>query len=1022
MGIRRRRKKLTTLMSRLDQRVRSVELRPISLLTDAQIAAAVETGDISDASESFVGDSAPNQFYKIQDAYVYAKELTSVSSDRVEIYMEADLNLYKGDRIEVSGLNGTSALAFDASGDEFIVQHTDVPPWTDRATWKHDPEEDQLPGVSITNTYSFNPDSIAPKTWNDEKERLQTRRKLDSYEVTGTTVTLNMNASHRFKVGDIIYVDIYEENSTVFGLDGLFRVSAVTSNTITYELDAGPLNPITETVPEEDVYVFPVARKWCAVGSTWTDSSDDGTVYYWDGIRWASWSTETLAPDDNDPPMPPTDLVVESSLNVVDGEYSSATVSVEWTAPTQTVAEEPLDDLAGYYIRWKKSSASEYQKSIYVKPDETSYKDDGSSYKWSVGGTYNFQVWAVDSGGNESAILSGSHTLPAATTIPLTSLKPSDPISYLHLGTVAITWDGEMSDGSAAPANLSVVEFHRSLSSDFTASSSTLVGTAVALPNTKLVFSDQTIGSTYYYRLRLRGITPGSFSLQSDQIAVSTVALVDAQKIADIIKGANITPGTIVAGDNIIGFTVTGNLIQGNVIHANVLEANSITALQIDTGSITADIVSSGFLTTRGYSVVGDQPQYTGAGITIDNSIGLVAYNSGGSPTFSIQQSTGIVTIGTHTAATLDALSATATAAQTTAGNAYDKANAASNAASDASNTASGASSLASDAQNNIDNVKSNVYYPGTTQINGGSIRTETIVADALAADVISAYLISSSREIKLASTLTTVWPRISINKDRIAAFNSSGTATFRLYANGDFYADDIFIDSASVSGSVTGGRIRTASSGKRVELDGPNNQVSIYNTSGGLAGSLEGGASYVELNSALGGQLSVGTGVSMGNATIDSLSAYSDGVILRVADTTTAAANLRRPSSSTNLAVFTSDSRVKDQVTSISSGLSVVANLNPVTFKSLVDTTDKTFSGFIAQEIQTLFPSETYTIVTEEEGMVPKVDGADPDDYAKNPLLSLNSIELLPYLTKAIQELAAKVDELQAKIDAAGI
>jgi hypothetical protein len=220
----------------------------------------------------------------------------------------------------------------------------------------------------------------------------------------------------------------------------------------------------------------------------------------------------------------------------------------------------------------------------------------------------------------------------------------------------------------------------------------------------------------------------------------------------------------------------------------------------------------------------------------------------------------------------------------------------------------------------------------------------------------------------------------------------------------------------------VTGGRIRTSSSGRRVELDGANSRLNIYNTSGTVAAYILGGTSFGEFTGVNGGSMSVGTGVSLGNTTSDSLSAYGDGVILRVADTTTAAANLRRPSSSTNLAVFTSDARVKHDITNLTDGLNVVCSLNPVTFKSLVDSTDKTFSGFIAQEVQAILPSETYTIVSEEEGTIPKVEGADPDDYRENPLLSLNSIELLPYLTKAIQQLSAKVDELEAKIAEAGI
>ena len=122
MGIRRRRRKLTTLMSRLDQRVRSVELKPFNLLTASQVAAAVQAGEAAAIPEVLVNGTAPYEWTKIQDAYYYPAKLTGNAQDRVEIYLEADLDSLDVDgRLAVSGIHGTNNFDIDVDGDNFTV-------------------------------------------------------------------------------------------------------------------------------------------------------------------------------------------------------------------------------------------------------------------------------------------------------------------------------------------------------------------------------------------------------------------------------------------------------------------------------------------------------------------------------------------------------------------------------------------------------------------------------------------------------------------------------------------------------------------------------------------------------------------------------------------------------------------------------------------------------------------------------------------------------------------------------------
>jgi hypothetical protein len=96
------------------------------------------------------------------------------------------------------------------------------------------------------------------------------------------------------------------------------------------------------------------------------------------------------------------------------------------------------------------------------------------------------------------------------------------------------------------------------------------------------------------------------------------------------------------------------------------------------------------------------------------------------------------------------------------------------------------------------------------------------------------------------------------------------------------------------------------------------------------------------------------------------------------------------------NLTVWsiTSDIRIKKNIVSLESGLSVIKALRPVEFDYIEN--DKHDIGFIAQEYQTVLPEQ---VNEKDDGM-----------------LSLNQ-NLVPYLVKAIQELSAEIQSLKAKL-----
>jgi hypothetical protein len=97
------------------------------------------------------------------------------------------------------------------------------------------------------------------------------------------------------------------------------------------------------------------------------------------------------------------------------------------------------------------------------------------------------------------------------------------------------------------------------------------------------------------------------------------------------------------------------------------------------------------------------------------------------------------------------------------------------------------------------------------------------------------------------------------------------------------------------------------------------------------------------------------------------------------------------------------SDARLKEDIAEIGSTLDKVMQLSPVSFKykSSYSSDQSTQTGFIAQDLQKVFEGENYL-----QGLV-----ASGPTY-----LNVAYQNLIPILTKAIQELKQEIDALKAK------
>jgi hypothetical protein len=102
------------------------------------------------------------------------------------------------------------------------------------------------------------------------------------------------------------------------------------------------------------------------------------------------------------------------------------------------------------------------------------------------------------------------------------------------------------------------------------------------------------------------------------------------------------------------------------------------------------------------------------------------------------------------------------------------------------------------------------------------------------------------------------------------------------------------------------------------------------------------------------------------------------------------------------------SDLRLKENIKNIQYGLNEVLNLRPVSYDYIKTSTvvdgSNGYLGFIAQEVETVIPE-----------LVGEARAKDEND---EPYKSFKMTDMIPVLTKAIQELSAKVDTLQTELN----
>jgi hypothetical protein len=639
LGIRRRRKKINTILTTIDRRLKSVELQRVPrVVKDGTItrkmlekAIQIDLAASTDAATETPGTSTPKPpNFKdrpltniVQVRYRgYNEAGTANDRDEATIVFETDPGLNVGDKLRFAAT--ISALDVPSKTSEYTVESIGTTTISGQtySTALYRPGRATI--VSGTRTFnkgwrireenvtlpvdSFDGDIDKYKYWQITVYGKDTSPSTDSDYLYGptwpaglpTTSGIHMTGG-TFNAGTLI---------NIVGLgdpfDGTFKIINKTTvgTAITLKMEFKEYLA-SVTLPTTDGAIRAAAGRYLRDGETWIDTTvTPAVVWVWDEEKQV-WINSSEVPegtviDDGIPPSPPTNLsgTTEGYLSPDNKPFSR--VSLTWTAPTTNSDSTNLSDLKGYKVYYRYSTNEGY--TFYSDVTTTSATVQGLVSETAA----YFAVKAYDVSNNLSAFSQSFSINTVAGAITLAA--PSTPIYTSKLGTVKVVWNGLDANGQTPPVGyVSHIEVHWSTTTGFTPSESTLKG---RLSGKSDYYSD--IDPEYDTDYFFKFIFVDAFGVKSAASA-QTVVTVEPLVDTDLIEGSltrwpfgagtidvdSLADGSIAATYLVSGTDAGGNAVrtEGKIaagsIGAVAIAANSIVAGKIAANAITADKIDA---------------------------------------------------------------------------------------------------------------------------------------------------------------------------------------------------------------------------------------------------------------------------------------------------------------------------------------------------------------------------------------------------------------------------------------------
>lgn len=980
MGIRRRRKKLNTVLTSVDRRLRQVELRRVpKIVKDGTITRAKLSPDLKaivDKSDennkvtdkSGTGTIAPTF---VQKPYVNVVKveyrgynLDNLDDDAATVYFDVDPGINIGDTIKLASFTPlldkpgkTTNYVVTASGlfeSMYYIRYLPGRQEVQRAALTLNKGVRLLAsncGVAdavvngSTTVYKSGTITYAGAAGTDDDVVNGPVWPGGTYVTTGQRFT-----DYDYAVGDLINIDGLGDP-----FDGPHLVTArtVTGANVTLKFSfatpqAGPV-----TLPTTNGSLRGAVSRLLRNGETYTDTSVEPAVtYIWDETLQKWWNmADTTLPgdlviDDGIAPKPPTSVGGTSEGYVSGGPKSS--VSLTWTAPTQNVDNTTLIDLVGYKVYYKYASATgAYTFASDVKtasakilglPSDTPLK---------------FVVTAYDKTKNESAYSTEFAITTAKGALELD--VTSKPQVSTRLGNITVTWDGKSNLGAdmSGSKSLSSIRVYRGTIASFVPDPANYIG-GFGQGQFSYIDSKVDYGVTYYYKIIPVDAFGNAAAASDASDGIAPARLVDTDLITDTLTTWPFL-GQVVSASALADGSVSASALANNAITAsninNVFEADAVRANIASFGGLGADEIAAGAIVAG--KIAADA-------VTAD-----------------------VIAAGTIEAGNIKANTITA------------------------------------------DQISTGYIYAGVIdagQINAGTITGRTLqTADAASSTVTTAVIVNgadNSIDFKVSGLINFrmaagfgVSPTWQGTDGLLLDYKDSTTlSTSALYmqdkymeltAGGD-WGHALVLDAASGD---------TALRGSDVTIVATNSAGSGHGITFGETGS----ESYIffnKLNASLwystnGGYMDPGGSLVLTSASTTTLflsRRTTDGTIAAFHRGGASAVGSISVTSSATAYNTSSDYRLKENVIPLSGALGRVMQLKPSRFNFILEP-ERTVDGFIAHEVQEVIPEAIYGVkdALNEDG-TPNYQGIDQS-------------KLVPLLTAALQEAVNKIEELSDRI-----
>jgi hypothetical protein len=817
LGIRRRRKKLTTILTSVDRRLRSVEFRhvptriPLKTITAAQIAdGAVPSADPKDggATGATSSTTAPTEFTTLVSAAYSPRNVTG-SDDWVDIVTTRPHGMAIGDKVSLYGLNnhdvnldGTYVITESASDTQFRFKR------------------------GLTGTY---PGVVS----------LDIKATVASRSATTTEATLTLSAAtHGFVVGDVITVSEVDDS-----FNGTFFISAVNGAEIKYNFLSALADSVAVTTSTG--FIDAVLHKYAIIGDTWLDTSVTPTnLKIWDGLSWSSASSvpDGVIIDDGMAPKPPTNLRATTKGYYGTQGEAKVEATLSWDAPTENADGTVLRDLAGYKVYYKVGTDT---------GTETIVSGDGST-----------DTSTANTDGKLSGTISHANIMSVPSTVTLTSSAGTIfPASFIvipgaagsgsHAWTVSglsasesvvVSWTTNTNSGSGTitgsidstdvskthvPASSTANEIFGdiNITGRTQPTDSTPAPPAVPTPTeanweslsdtyeTTAIARDLPINATVMFMVQAYDSSKKNISVSSDVLSVATgkpSLILTSPSKPDILARL----GTV---------TVTWDGADS----AGATPPNSVSYIEVHLGTTSGFTPDSSTLYGRievipgGYTVIGDLPYGSSyyAKLIFVSTTGFKTTASVASDVVAVVSLVDTDLIAKtltvwpfqDKTVNVDALANNSVSARTLVANAVTYDAIAANAIGSNQIIAGsiGAGKIGANA------ITANEIAANT--ITAGMIKTNEITADRIKAGALDAFLITGA-QIQTAKPISDGGQnaRITLNSSGITAYNTSNAVTFTLNANTGAVtigAYDASIANASATANTANSTATTANS-----------------------------------------------------------------------------------------------------------------------------------------------------------------------------------------------------------------